>query len=772
MTAPFRTARPVWPAGRSTEMNRFVGFRAVLPATGLPATGERPVTLHVTASSVYRVTVDGVFVGHGPARGPHGRFRVDAWRLDPWLGAHGGVVAIEAVGYNVNSYYLLDQPAFVLAEVRSGDDVLASTAGDGVPFEARLLDDHVQRVERYSVARTFSEAFRLRPGGGRWRTDPAAPFEAVACDVGAVPPLLPRRVPVPDFRLVAPTRVVATGTVARVPPPADLYRDWTLTGLGPDLKGYAEAELEVAPSLDWQSVEARITESVDAPFTLPFDVKAQTFRLLDMGVNQTGFLGLRLRCTAPTRMLVLFDELLTDGLVDPRRLRCLNIVDVRMEPGVHVVETFEPYTFRYLQVVVLDGACTVDDVSMRTVANPEASRAAFACSDDRLTRLFEAGRETLRQNAVDLLMDCPSRERAGWPCDSFFTARAAALLTGETTVEQAFLENYLLAPPLDGVPDGMLPMNYPADHPNGDFLGARDAQFIPNWPLWLVLQLEEYLARSGDRALVGAFEPCVRDLFAWFDAYVNADGLLEDLDGWVFLEWSKANDFVAGVNYPTNLLWAAALDAAARLYSVDAWRERATHVRTVVAAQAFDGTFFVDQALRDGGGLLRRTEHRTELCQYYAFTFGVASPETHGALWDTLREQFGPHRDPDETHPGVAPAAMLNGYVLRLELLGRYGHGAQALREAVAYFLPMADATGTLWEHAEPSASCCHGFASHVVVLLCRHVFGVERVASPDAPLAVTDAVENLHGEASLPLGARVVGVTRRAGQPPRVTGY
>ena len=128
----------------------------------------------------------------------------------------------------------------------------------------------------------------------------------------------------------------------------------------------------------------------------------------------------------------------------------------------------------------------------------------------------------------------------------------------------------------------------------------------------------------------------------------------------------------------------------------------------------------MDQVLREAG-VLRRTEHRTETCQYYAFYFDVASAETHGALWETLRRDFGPARDAERVHPDVHPAAMLNGYFLRLELLGRYGHGRQALDEALAYFEPMVEATGTLWEHAAPSASCCHGFASHIVVTLYRH---------------------------------------------------
>ena len=37
-------------------------------------------------------------------------------------------------------------------------------------------------------------------------------------------------------------------------------------------------------------------------------------------------------------------------------------------------------------------------------------------------------------------------QRAGWLCDSFFTARVAADLAGTTSVEKNFLENFLLPP--------------------------------------------------------------------------------------------------------------------------------------------------------------------------------------------------------------------------------------------------------------------------------------------------------------------------------------
>ena len=72
-------------------------------------------------------------------------------------------------------------------------------------------------------------------------------------------------------------------------------------------------------------------------------------------------------------------------------------------------------------------------------------------------------------------MDCPSRERAGWLCDSFFTSRTEYALTGRSTVEHAFLDNFLMPERFEFLPDGMLPMCYPADH--------NDRTFIPNWAI-------------------------------------------------------------------------------------------------------------------------------------------------------------------------------------------------------------------------------------------------------------------------------------------------
>lgn len=134
-----------------------------------------------------------------------------------------------------------------------------------------------------------------------------------------------------------------------------------------------------------------------------------------------------------------------------------------------------------------------------------------------------------------------------------------------------------------------------------------------------------------------------------------------------------------------------------------------------------------------------RGEVRTETCQYHAFTFGIADREAFGDLWLRLRDGWGPLRGmrmrwakgglsweryyeegvmprPDDTD--LAPAGLLYGIMLRLELLHRYGEQERLIRELRHVFGPQAKLTGTLWEHLDPFSSCNHGFASCVCAYL------------------------------------------------------
>jgi len=679
----FLSAKPVWAEGREREMNISLRFSAAFDA---PAAKER-VIVRATGCSVYRLRVNGSFAGYGPARGPKGMDRVDEWDVTRFVKASGNVVEIDVAGYNVPNFYLPDQPSFLQAEVVSGGKVLAATGGSG--FSARVLDRE-QKVPRYSYQRTFCEVWNV---GGPYVGAPVRLAERPAR------PLLPRRAAYPTFAVNGRARKMSEGR-ARYDEkvPVRNYRPLADIGKARDVVGFPTNDCTIVSS--WEA-----ERYVDDP-----KGTART-SVWDFGLLDCGFPGVRAQARGKGRILMVFDEVLTDGRVDFLRGNTGNVVvwNIR-EPGEFNLEAFEPYAFRYARFIV-DGDIELSRPYIRTYKSPSAD--AFACPlrDPELKRIFEAARETFRQNAVDVFTDCPGRERAGWLCDSFFTARVSRLLTGSLDLEELYLENYLYAECPD-IPKGMFPMCYPADHVSGSF--------IPNWAMWLVLELEDYRNRGGGSDLIRRFEPKVLALVSYLATFENPDGLLENLPSWVFVEWSVCNHLTAGVNYPSNMTWARVLEAVASLYGREDLRTKAQGIRETIRRQSFDGRWFRDQALRRKDGKLSVGPQHTETCQYYAFYFGTASAKSHPQLWKTLTEEFGPQRKVCNAHPDVPFSNAFIGNYLRLELLRTAG-----LREAVeadirGYFLGMAERTGTLWEHDHPSASCCHGFASYVAVILAE----------------------------------------------------
>ena len=239
--------------------------------------------------------------------------------------------------------------------------------------------------------------------------------------------------------------------------------------------------------------------------------------------------------------------------------------------------------------------------------------------------------------------------------------------------------------------------------------------------MWFVLELREYLDRTGDRALVDALKKRVYDLAAYFRRYENEDELLENLDGWIFLEWSRANDadVVAGVNYPTNMTYAGTLRAIGELYGDGELVEKADRIIETVRRQSYDADkgFFTDNAVRRDGRLTS-TGVTTEVCQYYAFFFGAGTPELYPELWRRLTTDFGPFRKEKNPWPQVDFANMFIGNYLRLDVLLRYGLHDRLLEELKGYFLNGARKTGTLWENNTELASFDHGFASYVIYIL------------------------------------------------------
>ena len=683
----FQIAKPVWAKDRQEEVNLTLVFSFSLPAES--------VRLKLTASSAYQLYINGRFIMMGPARAGHGCFRVDDLDVTPYLDRDENQVEILVAGYNIFCYEYANHPSFLTCEATSSGSVIFATGRD-VP-QCHVRTERVQKASKFSYQRVLCEIYDL----DRTSHDP------VTLTVQDTPIYLPRRVPYPVDVELTPECVSEQGVVGRKEPTgAPWYRSRMLN-----------AKME-----QFDALECDLYDEMHALDCIPHDELPARSRVLtdntyiqySFASNSTGLIGLEFTVKEACELYFVFDEILVNGRLSDKRFDPTCCVKLTAGPGTYSFLSMEPYTYRYIRLCVTKGRVEIHRHYLKEIAYPPVAAPTF--QDPQIQLIFDAAVNTFRQNSPDVYMDCPSRERAGWLCDSFFTSRSEYAITGKSLVEYNFFENYLRSTGYESVPpipDGMLPMCYPSNH-----FGS----YIPNWAMWFVLELEEYrYQRGGDKTLVADLRGRVFALMEYFKRFENSDGLLEDLDGWIFLEWSRANDkdVVCGVNYPTNMTYAACLEAVGRLYDEPSLCDRGKAIKELIRRQAFNGTFFVDNAVRVNG-VLTPTATTTEVCQYYAFFFGVATPALYPELFQTILTDFGPQRKETKAYPDVAFANAFIGNYLRLDILFRYRRYEQMLSEFKGYFYRMAVETGTLWENDTEKASCNHGFASHVAYWLLQ----------------------------------------------------
>jgi hypothetical protein len=214
----------------------------------------------------------------------------------------------------------------------------------------------------------------------------------------------------------------------------------------------------------------------------------------------------------------------------------------------------------------------------------------------------------------------------------------------------------------------------------------------------------------------------------YYKPFLNDDGLLENLEGWVFVDYSHSNKCTQGVSYPSNMLYAKMLHTVSRLYSDESLAEQAEQIQKRILQQSFNGEFFVDNAVRNEEGSLVLTENITEACQYYALFCDVVTPQSHPDFWLRLREGFSPQERKAGAYAHIPPANVFIGNYLRFEMLSQEGYCSQLLEEVTDLYMPMVALTGTLWEFFKPRASCCHGFGSHIAHILYRDALGVYQI--------------------------------------------
>ena len=421
----------------------------------------------------YVLFINGRFVGRGPAQGDPGRYYVDSYDISPYLQSGANAVAARIRG-----------PGGFRMEgeivCRSGVRVALNTDES---WRIQPADEWAEE-EMYDARRAPDGWAGPEFDDSEWRTPRMKESPAV---------LVLRDIPMLRETERSVMRVAGMGRCAseNVPGlPEHMRRENVLPSAPGDVR-------EPGALLDRSSRSALLWTPRSGP---------DTYVLLDFGEEVVGFPCLSLEGGAGGIVDLGYGETQAlDGIARAERYV--------MREGPQEWESPSRQAFRYMHLIFR--GCRrrvgVNWVGVNTVAYPVDPRGQFSCSDERLNRIWRAGRGTLQLCMQDAYEDAalfPRMHRWG-------DIRIQALVN-----YYAFGEGALISRELRRFGRWMGEMPSPSE-PN-----VTLGQEVPL--LWILALWECYL-HSGDWELLKTCYPAVAQTLGWFERGRTDDGLLDGM---------------------------------------------------------------------------------------------------------------------------------------------------------------------------------------------------------------------------------------------------
>ena len=253
--------------------------------------------------------------------------------------------------------------------------------------------------------------------------------------------------------------------------------------------------------------------------------------VLDFGQNIVGRVRIHVAGPPGVKVVLRHAEMLeADGALATEPLRNAEAIDTYILSGADGGETWEPrftyHGFRYVSVSGWPGKLASESITAVVLHSDMQRTGWFECSDERLNRLHENIRWSMRGNFVDVPTDCPQRdERLGWTGDLQVFAPTATLLFDVSGV----LDDWLRDLAADQRDDGCVPAVVPMIDQPWTYSGAAGwsdvAVTLPALLAW----------RYGDKDLLERHFASMKGWVDWCRDEAGENRLR--LDGFQFGDW-------------------------------------------------------------------------------------------------------------------------------------------------------------------------------------------------------------------------------------------
>lgn len=402
-------------------------------------------------------------------------------------------------------------------------------------------------------------------------------------------------------------------------------------------------------------------------------------------------------------------------------------------------ETYEPYwfkTFRFLRVCVETGDEPLDilDFSYRTTGYPLEVQTRVHASDESFAPIWEICERTLRLCMHETYVDCPFYEQLQYVMDS----RLEILATYTTAADDRLARQCMEAFRCSQQCDGLLKASAPTEGVN----------IIPGFSIYFIMMVHDHMMYFGDRELVRHHMNCIDSILNYFGGNLSEKGVVRQIGGilfenphWSFIDWTREWDQTIGV--PTASLkgdCSLTMESLYYLYGLQLAAELAEYIgRKELAADYMERAGRLKEAVRrwctGESGLIQDgpgVEEYSVHCQIFSI------------LTDVVTKEEG-RRNLEHTldRPGIAQCSFAMCFYLfrALEKLDWY-EKADGLWEMWRQML--RDHMTTCGEDPLNGRSECHGWSALLLYEMPAVYLGVRPAAPGFAKIAVCPVAGHL----------------------------
>jgi len=722
----------IWTKDRPIRPSHFVLFRKTFTLRSVKGT----YLLHCAADSKYRLWINNIFCGTGPARGSPVTPYYDTYTVNPKLksGANTFIFLVEF--YTSGSIIFSAIHGGLIAALFHNNREIYNTSEDwecatmhglkGIPagyhhftiFDAEKFPSDLKSCKTV----TFSKSVVVK------KNLLAAPEK-----------LIPRPIPHLTHSTCHPESILSIGCSSSPAVPPGQEKNLALS-----LSTMQRSDLYKIKSMP---VISAVQKWPIKPVQISPVPDSHIFMEIDFGKEILAVPYFELITDEKLTIDIGYSETLENNHVNPFRQNIFYAERILTRTGITKTCFNQPRGFRFmlLRISPQTKKLTIRRISASEEIYSPHTMGNFSCNDTAVNTAYTMCQDTLRLCMEDSFTDCPWRERQQWLGDLYIEIQSALYGFGaQDLVKKAIIEF------ISGITEeGWMPAVFP---------GTTNLNLPPFSMLFAPLLLEYFLF-TGDTLTIRSAFPALMRVAAYLKKLENPEGFIltkQELQNtkhekniWHFVDWTKTDAHSGdGALQGLYLLFLLSMqDISSYLHESSAVKEfsaKAGELRTAIHNNYFDTAIGAYRKYRLSGETVpvgvdpnSSGQHENFLLPLLGCGTAVTSSQALNAAGE-INRMFLPDLGGMQSsfrHDQIGSTAQIKSIYIGTPYFSSFAlqalFNARMSAEALAYIrlcwpYMQANGSNTCWEMWGGATSLCHGFSTAPLFLLPKFILGIQ----------------------------------------------